>query len=276
MEKQGISKGAGHRQRLREKFLASGLQGFHDYEVIELLLSLATPRKDCKAPAKEAMKKFKTFGAVLDASPQALCQIHGIGPKNLFGVKLIKAVADRYLEKKALQRDAIHHSKALHDYLMVHFGSKERECFAVVYLDAKNKVIDMEILFQGTLTASSVYPREVVRAALSRQAAAIILAHNHPSGDPAPSAEDLAVTRRLLSACRLVGISIHEHIIIGANRYFSFADHGHMERLSREHETRQRNSCPAPAEGDAPGVSEGPVPDEADKKTRPRSKMGNE
>ncbi len=242
MEKQEVHKGAGHRRRLRDKFLASGLQGFHDYEVIELLLTIATPRKDCKSPAKQALKKFKTFAAVLEAPPQALCQVKGIGPTNLFGIKLIKAVADRYLEKKVLQRKALHHSKALYDYLMLHLGAKGRECFAVAYLDAKNKVLEIETLFQGTLTASSVYPREVVRAALDKQAAAIILVHNHPSGDPAPSAEDIAVTRRLLSACRLVGIPIHEHIIIGGNSYFSFADHGHMERLNREYETRQKSN----------------------------------
>ncbi|MFZ5570058.1 MAG: RadC family protein [Thermodesulfobacteriota bacterium] len=234
MENSGAHKGEGHRRRLREKFLSSGLSGFHDYEVIELLLSLATPRKDCKGPAKEVLGKFGTLPAVLESSSRELCEIPGIGPKNVFGLKLIKAVADRYLERKVSGRDVIHHSRELYEYLLIHYGSRRRECFVVVFLDAKNRVMGMETLFEGTLTASSVYPREVVRAALERNAAALIFAHNHPSGDPAPSAEDMAVTRRLVSACRVVGLTVHEHIIVGDNCYFSFADHGHMERLNRE------------------------------------------
>ncbi len=256
MENSDTHKGEGHRGRLREKFLSSGLDGFHDYEVIELLLSLATPRKDCKASAKEALSKFKTFGAVLAASSRELCEIRGIGPKNVFGLKLIKAVADRYLAQKVLDRDVIRHSKALNEYLKVHFGPRKRECFIVVFLDAKNRVIDMDTLFQGTLTASSVYPREVVRAALERNAAALIFAHNHPSGDPAPSAEDLAVTRRLLYACRVVGLTVHEHIIVGDNRYFSFADQGHMERLNREYEARQRTIHTDPADMAVPSLTD--------------------
>ena len=177
-------KGEGHRQRLREKFLTSGLSGFQDYEVIELLLTLATPRKDCKDAAKEALKHFKTLQGVLEASPKALCEIHGIGPKNLLGLKLIKAVADRYLEKRLISRDPLNNSKELFDYLYHSIRDKNRECFNVVFLDAKNKVITTETLFEGTLTASSVYPREVVLSALNHNAAALIFAHNHPSGDP--------------------------------------------------------------------------------------------
>jgi DNA repair protein RadC len=111
---------------------------------------------------------------------------------------------------------------------------KQREHFRAIYLDAKNRVIATETLFKGTLTASSVYPREVIRAALKNQAAALIFAHNHPSGDPQPSADDIAVTRRLIFACRVTNITVHEHLIIGNNRYFSFADQGHIARINRE------------------------------------------
>ena len=200
-------KGKGHRKRLREKFLDSGLAGFHDYEVVELLLTLAMPRKDCKDAAKAAMKQFKTLQGVLEASPKALCEVPGIGPKNLLGIKLIKAVADRYLEKRLLHQDALNNSKELFEYLYHSIRDKTRECFNVVFLDAKNRVVATETLFEGTLTASSVYPREVVLAALNQHAAALIFAHNHPSGDPQPSREDIAITRQLVFACKVVGIT---------------------------------------------------------------------
>lgn len=234
------NKGNGHRKRLRDKFLGSGLTGFHDYEVVELLLTLATPRKDCKDAAKAAMGKFKTLQGVLEASPKALCEVPGIGPKNLFGIKLIKAVADRYLEKRLLHRNALNNSKELFEYLNHSIRDKARECFNVVFLDAKNKVIATETLFEGTLTASSVYPREVVLAALNHHAAALIFAHNHPSGDPKPSQEDVAITRQLVFACRVVGITVHEHLIIGNNRYFSFADDGDISRMNREYDMQNK------------------------------------
>jgi len=233
-------KGKGHRKRLREKFLDSGLAGFHDYEVVELLLTLAMPRKDCKDAAKAAMKQFKTLQGVLEASPKALCEVPGIGPKNLLGIKLIKAVADRYLEKRLLHKDALNNSKELFEYLYHRIRDKTRECFNVVFLDAKNRVVATETLFEGTLTASSVYPREVVLAALNQHAAALIFAHNHPSGDPKPSQEDIAITRQLVFACKVVGITVHEHLIIGNNRYFSFADEGYISRMNREYDLQNK------------------------------------
>ena len=235
-----LHKGAGHRQRLRDKFLGSGLTGFHDYEVIELLLTLATPRKDCKAAAKAAIKRFKSLQGVLEAPPQELCQVDGIGPKNLLGVKLIKAVSDRYLAKKIVKKDPLRNSKELFEYLYHNMRDKRRECFKAIFLDAKNKVIATETLFEGTLTASSVYPREVVLAALNLNAAALIFAHNHPSGDPEPSKDDLSLTRQLVFACRLMGIIVHEHLVIGDNRYFSFADQGHIARMNGEYELNMK------------------------------------
>ncbi len=228
------NKGEGHRQRLREKFLTSGLSGFHDYEVIELLLTLATPRKDCKEAAKAALHKFKTFQGVLEASPGELCEIKGIGPVNLFGIKLVNEVAKRHLEKKIINKDPINNSKELFDYLNHNLRDKNIECFEVIFLDAKNKVIRAETLFKGSLTSSSVYPREVARAALDYHAAALIFAHNHPSGDPAPSSEDISVTKQLIFACKVMGVAVHEHIVIGDNKYFSFADHGYIEKINRE------------------------------------------
>ena len=229
-------KGEGHRQRLRKKFLISGLSGFHDYEVVELLLTIGTPRKDCKDLAKAVLKRFKTLQAVLEASPRELREVDGIGPKNLFGLKLIKAVADRYFQKRLIKKDPVSNSKELFDYLYNGLRDKYREHFLVIYLDAKNRVSTTETLFEGTLTASSVYPREVVIAALEQHAAALIFAHNHPSGDPNPSKEDVSLTRQLVFACRAVGITVHEHLIIGENRYFSFADQGYINQMNREFE----------------------------------------
>jgi DNA repair protein RadC len=240
VEGTGPHKGEGHRERLRKKFLISGLSGFHDYEVIELLLTLATPRKDCKDAAKASLKRFKTLQGVLEASPGALCEVPGIGPKNLLGIKLIKAVADRYLEKRLIHKDPLNNSKELFDYLYHGIREKRRECFTVLFLDAKNRVLATEILFEGTLTASSVYPREVILASLNHHAAALIFAHNHPSGDPDPSPEDISITRQLIFACRAVGITVHEHLIIGDNRYFSFADQGYIARMNREFDTQNK------------------------------------
>jgi len=234
MDRTEQHKGSGHRQRLKEKFLVSGLSGFADYEVIELLLTLATPRKDCKDAAKAALTRFQTFQNVFEASTHELCEIKGIGPKNVSGIKLIHAVANRYLEKKLTSKDPVNNSKELFDYLNHSIRDKSRECFHVVFLDAKNKVITTRMLFQGTLTSSSVYPREVVLAALNHKAAALIFAHNHPSGDPAPSPEDISLTRRLILACKVIGITVHEHLIIGDNSYFSFADQGYIQRMNKE------------------------------------------
>jgi DNA repair protein RadC len=235
MMKQNKShKGQGHRQRLRERFLANGLDGFHDYEVIEFLLTLATPRKDCKDAAKAAMARFKTLQGVLEAEPAELCKVEGIGPNNLFTLRLIKAIADRYLKKKLIDKDAINDSKALFDYLYHSIGDKKREFFKAIFLNSKNQVIAINTISEGTLTASSVYPREVIQATLSHAAAALIFAHNHPSGDPQPSSDDVAVTRQLVFAAKIMGMVVHEHIIIGENRYFSFADHGYIEQMNRQ------------------------------------------
>ncbi len=231
----------GHRQRLRERFLNGGLDGFHDYEIVELLLTLGTPRRDCKSSAKDAIEYFGSFQAVLEAPPEELCKIKGIGPKNLFGLKLIKAAADRYLEKKVIKTDPICNSKELFDYLFHTLRDKKREHFNAIFLDAKNRIIKSETLFVGTLTASSVYPREVVSAALRNHAAALIFTHNHPSGDPTPSAEDIAITRQLVFACRVMGIFVHEHIVVGNNCYYSFADKGIINKMHKEFDLQKKD-----------------------------------
>lgn len=230
-KKKALHKGAGHRKRLRDRFLSSGLDGFHDYEIIELLLTIGTPRKDCKDAAKSALQQFKTLQNVLDAEPAELIKVPGIGPTNLFGLKLVPAVSKRYLRQKMIGKKLVTKSSELFDYLNQTIRDKKIEAFVAIYLDAKNRVIGDETLFTGTVTASVVYPREVVKSALAHAAAAVIFAHNHPSGDPVPSPDDLAITEKLVQACHLMGITVHEHLIIGTEGYYSFADQGHMNQI---------------------------------------------
>jgi DNA repair protein RadC len=232
--KQNKHKGDGHRKRLREKFLESGLSGFHDYEVIELLLTLCTPRKDCKAPAKDMLNTFSTLQGVFEASLEDLQKIDGIGPVNVLGIKLVKEAAERYLDKKVKELESITNKEELIRYLNYTIRDKAKEHFVVIYLNAKNKVITSETASTGTLTSSSVYPREIVTNALGKKAAALIFAHNHPSGDPAPSRDDINITRKLFSACRLMGITVHDHLIIAEKGHYSFAEKGLMEQFNHE------------------------------------------
>lgn len=224
---------------MRERFLSDGLSGFHDYEVIELLLSLNTPRKDCKGMAKELLSRFKTFQGVLEAQAQDLCRVPGVGPVNSMGIQLIKAVADRYLETRILARDVVNNSDDLKDYLNHTLAFKGREVFVGIFLDARNRVLASEVLFSGSLTGSSVYPREVIAQALRHRAAAMIFAHNHPSGDVNPSGNDLDITRKLVFALGVVGIHVHEHLIIGHEGSYSFAANGLISEYQKEFETRQ-------------------------------------
>lgn len=156
----------GHRQRLREKFLNSGLDGFHDYEIIELLLTLGTPRTDCKQPAKDALKKWGSLKAVLEAPPKELKKIKGIGDHNVFGLKLTQDVARRYLADRIVDMDYIQSSEDVLDYLRHNLRDKSQELFMVIYLNGRNQILKMETLFEGTLNTSAVYPREVVKKAL--------------------------------------------------------------------------------------------------------------
>ena len=216
----------GHRQRLREKFLKNGLDGFLDYEIIELLLTLGTPRKDCKQSAKDALKKFGSLKAVLEAEPAELKEIKGIGDNNVFGLKIAKSVSRRYLADRIIDQDFIRSADEVIDYLKHNLRDKSREVFLVIYLNGRNQILKMEELFQGTLTTSAVYPREVVKRALVNDAAALVFVHNHPSGNPNPSKDDLTITIKLKEAAQAIDVSVHDHLIIAGNDVYSFADHG--------------------------------------------------
>ncbi len=225
-------KGEGHRKRLREKLLKSGITGFHDYEIVELLLTLGTPRKDCKQQSKAAIKKFKTLRGVLEAPLEELQEINGIGPHNAFGIKLVQEVAREFLKEKVLEKPICKSSKEVFDYLYHSMRDLKKEIFKVLFLDGKNHIIDIEDLFEGTLNFSSVYPREIIKSAIKHNATALIFAHNHPSGSPEPSPSDKEITKDLIEASNTMQIKVLDHIIIGNNRYFSFADGGLIEKYN--------------------------------------------
>lgn len=221
------NKNEGHRKRLRDKFLSSGLEGFHDYEIIELLLTLGTPRKDCKAPAKEAIKKFQGLFGVLNATIDDLQEIKGIGPSNAFGIKLFQAVSERYAMEDLKDKKILDSPRLIFEYLRKKIGIKEKEYFVVLFFDTKNNLVDQNISI-GTLNASLVHPREVFSQAVSKNISHIVIAHNHPSGDPTPSDEDIATTRRLIEAGKIIGISVVDHLIVARDRYVSLREEGNV------------------------------------------------
>ena len=217
---------AGHRKRLRERFVKGGLTGFHDYEIIELLLSLGTPRRDCKRQAKEAITRFKTLRGVLEASPQELQQIDGIGPLSAFGIKLVQEVAREFLKEKILDKPIYKSSQEIFDYLYHSMRDLKKEVFKLIYLNSQNQIIDTVDLFTGTIDSSVISRREVVESAIKYKAVSLIFVHNHPSGSPEPSPSDKELTRDLVYAGCITQIRILDHIIIGNNKYFSFAGEG--------------------------------------------------
>jgi DNA repair protein RadC len=220
----------GHRKRLRERFLKSGLAGFQDYEVIELLLSLGTPRRDCKPQAKEAIRKFKTLRGVLGASLEELQEIEGIGPHSAFGIKLVQEVARKFLKDKIIDKPVYTSSQEVFDYLYHSMRDLKKEVFKVIYLNSQNQIIDTADLFAGTVNSSVIPPREVMESAVKHNAVSLMFAHNHPSGNPRPSRSDKDVTRELVYAASIMRLKVLDHIIIGNNTYFSFAGEGLIEK----------------------------------------------
>jgi DNA repair protein RadC len=225
----------GHRERLRERFEKDGLAGFLDYEVVELILTLARTRGDCKESAKRAIKRFKTVRGVLDASPKELEEIDGVGPVCAQTIKMVRGLALYYLDDRVNdEKIVLSSSQRVVECLRVEMRDLPSETFWVVYVDAQNCRIKNEELFRGTLTSSVVYPREVFRQALQCGAASVIFAHNHPSGCVEPSEQDRQITRDLVLAASYMDVEVLDHIIIGANEHYSFADHGLMQEYRRQ------------------------------------------
>lgn len=228
-------KGAGHRQRLRDKFLERGIEAFTDAEVLELLLTMGTPRKDCKDEARELLATFGTLAGVLERGPAQLQQVSGVGPKNAFAIHFIQGVARRYLRQRLAQKEYVRSSSEVADYLIHAMRDLKREVLMVIYLDASHAIIDSEIVAEGTLASNTVYPRELIKPALAHHAAALVIAHNHPSGNRQPSAEDRRLTRNLFLALSFVNIRLLDHLIVaGSDPPFSFADNGLMATIADE------------------------------------------
>lgn len=232
-------KGKGHRGRLRDRFQEKGLDSLNDAEVLELLLSFGTPRSDCKEQARAALDRFGSFSSVLEASSADLQLIEGIGPKNSFAVHFVQAVSRRYLKERLRGKRYLHSSEQVREYLLHSMRGLKKEIFTVIFLDSSHAVIDSEILTEGTLASTTVYPRELVIKALHHNAAALIVAHNHPSGSLKPSLQDRNLTRSLYLVAHYLDIRILDHLIIG-DGFFSFADHGLMDQIREECSTLAR------------------------------------
>lgn len=225
------SRGAGHRDRLRQRFLDRGLAGLGDAEILEILLCFGTPRKDCKEPARALLRQFGSFPAVLDAGKKDLLAIEGVGPKNSFALTFIKSAAEHYLKQRVKSRHYLTSSTQVIDYLIHAMRGLQIEVFAAIYLDSALAIIDSEQVAEGTVNVNTVYPREIVKKALGCNAAALVVAHNHPSGSLSPSPQDKQLTRHLYLACSMMQIRLLDHLIIG-DGHFSFADAGAMTEIA--------------------------------------------
>lgn len=214
----------GHRERLRERFQKAGTAGLHDYELLELLLTYAIPRKELKPLAKELIEHFGGFSGVLDANQQELEAFPGLGPTSATLIRLIKELCGAYLAEKIKRKDVLSSPQAVVDFARVKLSGLPHEAFMVIYLNAKNEVIDYEIIHEGTVDRAIVYPRRIIEAALVHHAAGLILVHNHPSGHPQPSEDDKRLTRAIVEAARTVEIRVVDHLIVGKGGYFSFRE----------------------------------------------------
>jgi DNA repair protein RadC len=218
----------GHRQRLRERFLKSGLAGFADYEVIELLLTLAVPRSDVKQPAKALIARFGSLRGILDAPIEDLRAIAGIGSVTPAALQIIKAAATLYLQQCGEGRDSLVDPARLADFWRMRIGALRNEVFEVAYLDSAHRLVrdGVETLEEGTIDRAAVYPRRVIEAALRRGAAALVLAHNHPNGNVTPSEHDKVLTRAIVLGADTVHLKVVDHLIVSAQETFSFRKAG--------------------------------------------------
>ncbi|MBK66950.1 MAG: hypothetical protein CMP22_02330 [Rickettsiales bacterium] len=216
----------GHRQRLRERFLKGGADAIANYELLELILFLAIPRKDVKPLAKELLSKFGTLNDVLCATVDQLTQVKGISETTATHFKVIQTATHRILSEQIQNKNIISSWQSLLDYLQTVMGPLKKEQFRILFLDKKNALIADEIQQEGTIDHTPVYPREVMKRALELHATALILVHNHPSGDPKPSKADIDMTKAIVDAGKNLGIVIHDHLVIARSEYVSFKSLG--------------------------------------------------
>ena len=216
----------GHRARLRERFLTGGAKAVADYELLEMLLFAAHPRGDVKPLAKHILKHFGTLSAAIHAPVSEYKHIEGLGEAGIAALKAAEEVSARLLRSKAEKGTVISSWTALLDYCNHRMANQKIEQFRILFLNQKNELIADEVQQTGTVNHTPVYPREVVKRALELGAVSIILAHNHPSGDPTPSQADIDITKQIIQALKPIDITVHDHVIIGKHGHYSFKSHG--------------------------------------------------
>ena len=221
---------SGHHKRLRERFTKSGLGGFHDYEVLELLLTYVFPNRDTKPIAKELLDKFKTLTGVFSAEKEELEEIKWIGERTAIYLKLMNDTLGFVFEERA-RNEEIQFTKTaqLFEYFKATIGSKKNEVMRAVYLNSQNKIIHAENLSEGTVVEAVAFPRKIVEVALKYHAISVIIAHNHPGGVSEPSDNDDKITEQIKNALETVGISLQDHLVITENDYFSYRQTGYLE-----------------------------------------------
>jgi DNA repair protein RadC len=212
----------GHRERLRQRFRDAGAEALADYELLELVLFRAIPRRDVKPLAKALLKRFGTFADALAAPEPLLAEVDGMTPGAITELKVVQAAAIRFGRRRIDRRPVLSSWTSVLDYCRSAMAFAEREQFRVLYLDKKNILIGDEVQGEGTVDQTPVYPREVVKRALELSATALILVHNHPSGDPTPSRADIAMTQQIVDVAKPLGITVHDHIIVGRDGHASF------------------------------------------------------
>lgn len=215
-----------HRARLRERFLTGGADALPDYELLELLLFRAIPRRDVKPLARMLLERFGDFNAVVSAPFARLSELEGVGQAVITELKIVEAAAHRLARSRVLNRHVVSSWDALIDYCQTAMAHRDIEQFRVLFLDRKNVLIADEAQARGTVDHVPVYPREVVKRALELNASALILVHNHPSGDPTPSSADIDMTAQIANAAEALGITLHDHLVIGRNAELSFRAEG--------------------------------------------------
>ncbi|MFC2967019.1 RadC family protein [Acidimangrovimonas pyrenivorans] len=217
-----------HRRRLRTRFMEGGAGAMPDYELLELVLFRAIPRQDVKPLAHRLLDSFGDFNRVLAAPAHRLAEVQGVGDAVVQELKIVAAAAQRMARARVMHRPVLSGWEALLDYCHTAMAHRETEQFRVLYLDRKNVLIADEEQGQGTVDHVPVYPREVVKRALELNASALILVHNHPSGDPTPSQADIAMTGQIDAAAQTLGLTLHDHLIIGKSQELSFRASGYL------------------------------------------------
>ena len=216
----------GHRERLKERFRETGGDALADYELLEMLLFRAIRRGDTKPLAKRLIARFGSFAEVLSAHPSRLIEVSGVGEAVATEIKLVHAAAMRLMRGQVINRPLLGSWSAILEYVRAAMAFSDNEQFRVLFLDKKNQLIADEVQQEGTVDHTPVYPREVMKRALELGASAIVLVHNHPSGDPAPSMPDIEMTRKIVDAGQRLNVTIHDHVIVGRKGHFSFRSNG--------------------------------------------------